>query len=249
MVIRTSCPECGSNKYKKNGHTHNGKQNHQCKDCRREFVLDPAKEVVSEDKKELAQKLLLERISLRGICRVLNVSLTWLLGFMVSLFESLPNDINFQVLGTGKDIILMKFESEIDEMWSFVSKKTNKQWIWIALDSETRQVIAFYVGDRSKDSAGKLWNRIPEVYKKHGIFYTDKYESYKVIIPKSQHKPVSKDSRKTNHIERFNCTLRQRVSRLVRKALSFSKKLKNHILAIKYFICHYNITKTEALIA
>ena len=153
------------------------------------------------------------------------------------------------MLGTGKDIILMKFESEIDEMWSFVSKKTNKQWIWIALDSETRQVIAFYVGDRSKDSACKLWNRIPEVYKKHGIFYTDKYESYKDIIPKSQHKPVSKDSRKTNHIERFNCTLRQRVSRLVRKALSFSKKLKNHILAIKYFICHYNITKTEALIA
>ncbi|MDT5269967.1 MAG: insertion element protein InsB, partial [Acidobacteriota bacterium] len=26
----------------------------------------------------------------------------------------------------------------------------------------------------------------------------------------------------------------------VRKALSFSKKLENHIGAIKYFICHYN---------
>lgn len=33
-------------------------------------------------------------------------------------------------------------------------------------------------------------------------------------------------------------TLRQRVSRLVRETLSLSKKLANHIGAIKYFICH-----------
>jgi hypothetical protein len=41
-------------------------------------------------------------------------------------------------------------------------------------------------------------------------------------------------------IERFNNTLRQRVSRLVRKILSFSKSLENHIGAIWYFIHHYN---------
>jgi len=44
-------------------------------------------------------------------------------------------------------------------------------------------------------------------------------------------------------MERFNNTLRQRVSRLVRSAWSFSKTLANHIGAIKYFICHYNLTK------
>jgi IS1 transposase len=44
-------------------------------------------------------------------------------------------------------------------------------------------------------------------------------------------------ARKTNHVERFNYTLRQRVSRLVRATLSFSKKLAHHIGAIKYFIC------------
>jgi hypothetical protein len=38
-------------------------------------------------------------------------------------------------------------------------------------------------------------------------------------------------------------TTRQHVSRLVRSALSFSKKLANHIGAIKYFICYYNLTK------
>ena len=58
---------------------------------------------------------------------------------------------------------------------------------------------------------------------------------------------MTKKARKTNHIERFNHTLRQRVSRLVRETLSFSKKLANHIGAIKYFICHYNLEKAGAL--
>jgi hypothetical protein len=31
MVIRDVCPQCKSSKHKKNGHIHNGKQNHQCK--------------------------------------------------------------------------------------------------------------------------------------------------------------------------------------------------------------------------
>jgi len=53
------------------------------------------------------------------------------------------------------------------------------------------------------------------------------------VIPAVQHKAISKVARKTNHSERCNNTLRQRVSRLVREALSFSKKLANHIGVIK----------------
>ncbi|MEO0378512.1 MAG: IS1 family transposase, partial [Cyanobacteria bacterium P01_A01_bin.17] len=54
------------------------------------------------------------------------------------------------------------------------------------------------------------------------------------------HKAVGKDTGKTCYIERFNCTLPQRVSHLVRKTLSFSKKLVNHVGAIWMFIHHYN---------
>jgi insertion element IS1 protein InsB len=53
-------------------------------------------------------------------------------------------------------------------------------------------------------------------------------------------------ARQTNHLERFHNTLRQRVSRLVREALSCSKKLAHHIGAIKLFICHYNLTRAAA---
>jgi IS1 family transposase len=48
---------------------------------------------------------------------------------------------------------------------------------------------------------------------------------------------------KVNHIERCNCTMRQKVSRLVRKALSLSRKRKNPISAIKYFIYRYNLQR------
>src|SRR5262245_51491459 len=114
------------------------------------------------------------------------------------------------------------------------------------MDATSRQVIAFHVGDRSRRSAKQLWAKIPHAYRQHATFYTDQYVVYAGVIPAAQHGAISKLARTTNHIERFNNTLRQRVSRLVREALSFSKKLANHIGALKLFICHYNPTRTAA---
>jgi len=51
---------------------------------------------------------------------------------------------------------------------------------------------------------------------------------------------VGKETGKTSYIERFNNTLRQRVSPGVRKTLSFSRKLENHMGAIWNFIHDYN---------
>jgi len=140
-----------------------------------------------------------------------------------------------------------KLEAEADEMWSFVQKKANKQWIWLAMDATTRQIIAFHVGDRSRESAKALWATIPEVYQDQATFHTDQYEVYRGVMPAERHKAITKHARKTNHIERFNNTLRQRLARLVRDTLSFSKKVEHHIGAIKFFICHYNLEKAGAL--
>jgi len=60
------------------------------------------------------------------------------------------------------------------------------------------------------------------------------------VLPSKRHWPVGKESGQTSHIERLTNTLRQRISRLVRKTLSFSKKVENHIGAIWYFVHHYN---------
>jgi insertion element IS1 protein InsB len=246
MIIRDVCPRCKSSKYKKNGHIYNGKQNHHCHDCGRQFVQCCEQYLISEEKRGLIERLLVERISLRGICRAVGVTLKWLLGFLVQCYEALPDHLHVQPISCQCNVLMQRLEVEADEMASFVQKKANKQWIWIAMDAKTRQVIAFHVGDRSRKSAKKLWAKIPEAYRQHATFYTDQYVVYEGVIPAAQHRAISKLARKTNHIERLNNTLRQRVSRLVREALSFSKKLANHIGAIKLFICHYNLTRAAA---
>ena len=60
MIIRDVCPRCQSPKYKKNGHIHNGKQNHQCEDCGRQFVDCFEQYLVSNDTRGLIERLLLE---------------------------------------------------------------------------------------------------------------------------------------------------------------------------------------------
>jgi insertion element IS1 protein InsB len=191
----------------------------------------------------MVEHLLRERISLRGICRTVDVSLTWLLHFMVERFAACPDDLHVRVSHRPTDVVLRRLEAEADEMWSFVKKKTNEQWIWIAMDATTRQIIAFHVGERSRDSAKELWAKIPLVYREQATFHTDQYEAYTGVVPAERYKAITKKARKTNHIERFNNTLRQRVARLVRETLSFSKKLAHHIGAIKYLICYYNLAR------
>jgi insertion element IS1 protein InsB len=85
-----------------------------------------------------------------------------------------------------------------------------------------------------------LWDALPAVYRQCAVSYTDFWAAYNQVFPSKRHQSVGKESGKTNYIERFNGTLRQRVSRLIRKTLSFSKKLENPIGAIWYFVHHYN---------
>ena len=75
----------------------------------------------------------------------MRVSLRWLLGFMVSEYEQMPDDLNYQSCLTDK-LIIWSLESEVDEMWSFVGSKENKQWVWITMDTKSRQIIAFCSG-------------------------------------------------------------------------------------------------------
>ena len=81
MVLRDGCPQCGSTHHKKNGRLHNGKQNHRCKACGRQFVRAFAQRLVSAEHRALIERLLKERLSLRGICRAVGVGMKWLMGF------------------------------------------------------------------------------------------------------------------------------------------------------------------------
>jgi insertion element IS1 protein InsB len=217
------------------------------KACGHQFVVYADNRAIAEDQRTLVERLLLEKISPHGICRAVGVSIRWLMDFMITRFKALPDHLHVQPVTSPRDVLMGRLDVEADEMWSFVKQKANRQWVWIAKDQQTRQIIAFHIGDRSHDSAKQLWVNLPAAYREQATFYTDQYEVYKGVIPAAQHKAITKKARKTNHIERFNNTLRQRVSRLVRDTPAFSKKLANHMGVIKYFICHYNLTRAAAL--
>jgi insertion element IS1 protein InsB len=128
---------------------------------------------------------------------------------------------------------------ELDELWSFVLKRANKRWVWIALCRATRQVVAYVVGDRSRATCQKLWQQIPVVYR-HAHCYSDFWEAYQLVIPAQQHTAAGKETGFTAHVERWNNTLRQRLGRFVRKSLSFSKSDLMHDICLRLFLHDYN---------
>jgi insertion element IS1 protein InsB len=146
----------------------------------------------------------------------------------------IPRQINVSV-NPNRNLIL-----ECDEMWSFVESKKTPVYIWLAIDRHTRGIVGCFIGDRTRQSARKLWASLPTIYQSCTLAYTDFWQAYQTVIPRKSHRAVGKESGQTNHIERLNNTFRQRLSRLVRASLSFSKKLNNHIGSIWYFIHSYN---------
>jgi len=144
-----------------------------------------------------------------------------------------PNDPNATIL-------------ELDELWSFVFKKSNKVWVWIALCRKTRQVVARSVGDRSEKTCRELWNNIPEEYRT-GHCFTDFWKIYQLVIPEEQLTQVGKETGETAHVERWNCTLRQRLSRFIRKTLSFSKSTLMHTVCLDLFLYRYNVDRAILL--
>jgi transposase-like protein len=87
------CPSCGSHHTIKNGSTHNGKPKRQCKECGQPFVINPTNKTISPDTKKLIDKLLLERISLRGIARVTGVSWSWLQNYVNNKLAAVPRQV------------------------------------------------------------------------------------------------------------------------------------------------------------
>ena len=91
---------------------------------------------------------------------------------------------------------------QCDEAWSFVGDKGNKQWIWLAIDEATREIVGTYIGARSRTGAKGLWHSLPPVYRQCAVAYTDFWEAYQQVIPSKPHRAVGKQSGQTNESDR-----------------------------------------------
>jgi insertion element IS1 protein InsB len=157
MAIEMTCPTCGSHDISKNGTTRRGKQNYKCRDCGRQFVEDPQWKPKDKNTVGLVNLLLLEKLPLAGIARVTQVSESWLQEYVNDAYAKVARTASVTPKAKGKLTVQM------DELWSFVDDKGNKQWVWLAMDADTREIIGCHVGDRSRVSARQLWQSLPAV--------------------------------------------------------------------------------------
>ena len=232
------CPNCESPDIIRNGTDYKGDQKYHCHQCGGYGTLNP-KARYSQKEQAQVLKAYQERTSMRGIRRIFGVVPPTLLRWIKAALEKLPSLSQTLEPARADDVL------ELDELWSFVLKKSNKRWIWIALCRRTRQVIAYYVGDRSEESCRQLWQRIPAAYK-DCISYSDFWAAYQKVWPQATHQAVGKETGQTAHVERWNNTLRQRLARFVRKTLSFSKSDLVHELVLRFFIINYNLQSSTS---
>jgi insertion element IS1 protein InsB len=145
-----------------------------------------------------------------------------------------PESVEVEIVRVEEPVEVGIEESELDEMWSYVGKKTNPRWLWHAIDRQSGQVLAYVFG-RRKD---QVFLQLKKLLEPFGIkrYCTDGWGAYGRHLPLESHE-IGK--RKTQRIERKHLNLRTRIKRLTRKTICFSKTEEMHDLVIGLFINRY----------
>jgi insertion element IS1 protein InsB len=125
-------------------------------------------------------------------------------------------------------------ESELDEMWSYVARKSHPRWLWYAIDHHSGKVLAYAFGARKDE----VFLQLKALLEPFGIrrFYTDGWGAYERHLDSRKH-VISKQN--TQKIENKNLNLRTRIKRLARRTICFSKTTLMHDVVIGLFINRY----------
>ena len=142
-VTFPACPRCQSEDVVKNGRTRHSKQNYKCRDCGRQFVKAPQWRLISEETKGIIDRLLLEKLPLAGIARALEISELWVQQYVNPKYKQVSQEVQVRPKSQRRLTVQM------DELWSFVDDKGNQQWVWLAIDADTREIVGVHSGERS----------------------------------------------------------------------------------------------------
>ena len=137
-----------------------------------------------------------------------------------------PDDVEVVIRRAGA--------AEVDEMWSYVKRKTEPRWLWHAIDHHSGKLLAHVFGRRQDE----VFLKLKALLEPFGITrdYTDYWGAYTRHIDVDEHQP---GKRNTQKIERKHLTLRTRIKRLTRKTICFSKSIQMHDIVIGLFVNRY----------
>ena len=102
------------------------------------------------------------------------------------------------------------------------------------MDRHTRRIVGCFLGDRDTLGASGLWHSLQTPYL-DAVCHTDGLPTYKSVVFGALHRIGG-----TQHIERFNATLRARLPHLVRRSLAFSRRQSHLETVVWLFIHRYN---------
>ena len=145
-----------------------------------------------------------------------------------------PEQVEVEIWRADELEVRRGLSSELDEMWSYVARKSNPRWLWHAIDHHTVKVLAYVFGRRQDD----VFLKLKALLEPFGItkFYTDGWGAYERHIDAEKHQ-VGKAN--TQKIESKHINLRTRIKRLMRRTICFSKTEQMHDLVIGMFINRY----------
>jgi len=191
----------------KAGKHRNGVQRYKCKQCNKYQLLEYQNRAHTTDMASLAS-IYLEGCGIRSLSRIFGVSPGTVLNKIREAAKTIRKPVRFSPLSFY----------EMDEMYTFIGNKKDETWIIYAIERETKQVVDFRIGSRSKKNLNQVVQKVLSNDPK--CIYTDRLNIYPTIIPKAIHKPTRF---MTNTIERLNLTLRTHLKRLSRKTICFSR--------------------------
>jgi transposase-like protein len=132
----------------RNGHAPNGKQLYRCRSCGRQSRENPTPHAYPSARREEILHAYQERSSLHGLTRTFGVSRTTVSSWIKKRSSASPFVCNAARPGARGSHFYDAGAGRTDG--SFVLKKANDSWMWMALCRKSRQVVAYTVGDRSR---------------------------------------------------------------------------------------------------
>ena len=176
---------------------------------------------------------------------------------------------------------------QLDEIWAFcyAKQKTTEQdgfdvkgagdvWTWTAIDSDTKLIISYVVGDRSADTAAEFISDLDKRILKNPKpqITTDGFKSYietikDILWGKAHYAQLLKiydedegvltqwkrpimgkpkmDKIGTSFVERQNLNIRMGNRRFTRLTNAFSKRVLNHLCMLHIYFVYYNFVRVH----
>lgn len=224
MLSSPYCPRCHSIRVVKSGH-HHDKQRWLCRRCRYQFTrVDPPAEADEQTKRTT---LYGHGLSFRCVARLLATSAHSVIRWVTDYVETCCS----KPAPEGAVVI------EVDEMWHYLGAKTNKLWIWTALDRATGRLIDWECGGRDQMTFERLLARLRRW--KVRLICTDEYVVYQHSLSAGRHY-AGKDQ--TVALERTHSRLRHWLARFRRRTcvVSRSREMVDRSIAL---VAHLHINQ------